>query len=74
MSKAKKSRAQEVRHMEEELSRREREADSTMRLAMDTLDRGLEEARRTHRTAKRLTASVDALEVQPHLRLVASKK
>ena len=72
--RVKKSRIHKEQQVEEELAAKDREARSTMKLAMDTLDRSLEEIRRTHRTAKRLTASVDALDVPYHLRLVASKK
>jgi len=72
--RVKRSKVREEHRVEEELAKKEVEARSTMKLAMDTLDRGLEEVRRTHRTAKRLTASVDALDMPYPLRLVSAKK
>ena len=70
---SKKSK-EESQRVEDELAEKEEQASSVMRLAMDTLDRGLDAVRATHKTAKRLRASVEALDlpVRPHL--VASKK
>lgn len=70
---SKKSKNSE-RRVEDELAEKEEQASSVMKLAMDTLDRGLDAVRATHKTAKRLRASVDALDlpVRPHL--VAAKK
>lgn len=72
MSSSRKLKAVQERHMEEELVEKEDEASSTMKLAMDTLDRGLEAVRVTHRTAKRLRESVSAMASTP--RLVPMKK
>jgi len=52
----------------------EKKASSMMKLALDTLDRGLEAARSTHRTAKRLRASVESMEFAQNPRLVVVKK
>ena len=58
--------------MEEDNVEKEEQASSTMKLAMDTLDRGLEAVRVTHRTAKKLRESVSAMTSSP--RLVPVKK
>lgn len=60
--------------MEDDLAAEEKKASSMMKMAMDTLDRGLEAARMTHRTAKRLRASVESMEFAQSPRLVVVKK
>jgi hypothetical protein len=67
---SKKSKAEKL---EEDLAEKEEKASSAMKLALDTLDRGLEVVRGTHRSAKRLRASVDALDFHPR-HLVSVKK
>lgn len=74
MRNSKRLRAQEARLAEDELAKQEEKACSTMKLAMDTLDQGLKVVRSTNNTAKRVTASVDALELPVSLRLVFAKK
>lgn len=68
------SRARIEAARREELARRECEVGSIMQLAMNTLDRSLEEIRNTHRIAKRLATSIDALGANQHLRLVSLGK
>lgn len=60
--------------MEDDLAAQEKKASSMMKLALDTLDRGLEAVRTTHRTAKRLRASVESMEFAENPRLVVIKK
>ena len=60
--------------MEDDLADKEQKATSMMKLAMDTLDKSLEAVRNTHRTAKRLRASVSSMEFAPSPRLVVVKK
>ena len=70
MSQSKRLKAQQEKHVEEELAEKEEKASSAMKMAMDVLDRGLEEARTTHRTAKKLRASVVASTRPLHLAVV----
>jgi hypothetical protein len=58
----KKLRVLPEKPMEEDLERR---ANSAMRLAMDTLDRGLEAVKSTHRSAKRLKDAMESTDT-PH--------
>lgn len=75
MSHSKKSRAVAEKKMEDELTEKQSQASSTMKLAMDTLDRGLEAIRSTHRSARRLRTAVEEIELPIQVpRLVAVKK
>ena len=71
MRVSKKIRVQEEKPMEEDLERR---ANSAMKLAMDTLDRGLEAIRSTHRSAKKLKDSMESMDTPHHLQRFATSK
>lgn len=60
--------------MEEDLKKNEDRASQAMKLAMDTLNLGLETVRVTHRTAKRLRASVEELDFPTRPHLAVAKK
>jgi len=73
VSSSRRLKAVREKHMEDDMVEKEEEASSTMKLAMDTLDRGLEAVRVTHRTAKKLRESVSSMVSPPH-RLSMAKK
>lgn len=60
--------------MDEDLVKKDEEASSAIKLALDTLDRGIAVARDTHRAAKRFTESVGSISGYNGHRLVAHKK
>lgn len=73
LRKREKTMAMSDQEVDEAVAETSKAADDTMRLALDTLDRGLAEVRTTRRSAKRLSESVRSLDLAPR-RLVAVKK
>jgi len=73
LRKRDKTMAMSDQEVDEAVAATSKTADETMRLALDTLDRGLAEVRTTRRTAKRLSDSVRNLDLAPR-RLAVVKK